>query len=76
MEELKKNGELIWLNRPIDSIIPTDDRPLSNDRDKLIKLYTVREPIYRAAADREIDACDSIEGIVERIGSMYENQSN
>lgn len=76
VEELKKNGELIWLNRPIDSIIPTDDRPLSNDRDKLIKLYTVREPIYRAAADREIDACDSIEGIVERIGSMYENQSN
>lgn len=76
VEELKKNGELIWLNRPIDSIIPTDDRPLSNDRDKLIKLYTVREPIYRAAADREIDACDSIEGIVERIGSLYENQSN
>ena len=76
VEELKKNGELIWLNRPIDSIIPTEDRPLSNDRDKLIKLYTVREPIYRAAADREIDACDSIEGIVERIGSMYENQSN
>lgn len=76
VEELKKNGELIWLNRPIDSIIPTEDRPLSNDRDKLIKLYTVREPIYRAAADREIDACDSIEGIVERIGSLYENQSN
>ena len=76
VEELKKNGELIWLNRPIDSIIPTEDRPLSNDKDKLIKLYTVREPIYRAAADREIDACDSIEGIVERIGSMYENQSN
>lgn len=76
VEELKKNGELIWLNRPIEGIVPTDDRPLSNDRDKLIKLFAVREPIYRAAADREIDACDSIEGIVERIGSMYEHQNN
>ena len=76
VEELKKNGKLIWLNRPIEGIVPTDDRPLSNDRDKLIKLFAVREPIYRAAADREIDACDSIEGIVERIGSMYEHQNN
>lgn len=58
---LKQNGRLIFINRPIDSIPVTDDRPLSNDRLKLQNLYKTRLPIYRNAKDIEIAADGSIE---------------
>ncbi len=48
---LRKNGTLIFLDRPLSELMPTDDRPLSSDREMLTKRYHERLPIYRACAD-------------------------
>lgn len=51
VDALKQNGVLVFLDRPLSELLPTDDRPLSNDREKLRALYETRRPIYAAAAD-------------------------
>ena len=51
VDALKRNGTLVFLDRPPADLLPTDDRPLADDAEKLKSLYAVREPIYRAAAD-------------------------
>ena len=65
---LRQNGRLFWLDRNPDLLVPTEDRPLADTREKMKQLYLQREPVYRAAADEIIpvrgtpaDAADEIE---------------
>lgn len=51
---LKKNGKLFFIDRPLDLLITTKDRPLSSDRAALEARYKERYPIYCAAADKKI----------------------
>jgi shikimate kinase len=48
---LKMNGTIVFIDRPLEMLVPTGDRPLSSDMDKLRTMYQVRLPVYRAAAD-------------------------
>ena len=54
VDALRRNGRLVWLDRKPEDLIPTDDRPLADSREKMTALYTAREPIYRATADERI----------------------
>ena len=36
---LKQNGSLIFIDRPLENLITTNDRPLSSNRDDLEKTY-------------------------------------
>ena len=51
VEALRRNGRLILLERPAEELLPTDDRPLADTREKMERLRREREPVYRAAAD-------------------------
>jgi len=51
---LKLNGRLYFLNRPIDQLIPTADRPTASSREAIEKRYEERLPIYKKAADVEL----------------------
>ena len=51
VDQLRSNGILVYLDRPIDSITPTSDRPLADGVEKIRALKETRDPIYRAAAD-------------------------
>ena len=51
---LRANGQLLFLDRPVDELKTSSDRPLSSDREKVRKLFEVRYPIYLAACDRRI----------------------
>ena len=51
---LRLNSRLFWLDRDPSSLIPTDDRPLADTEEKIQRLYSEREPVYRAAADAVI----------------------
>lgn len=64
---LKQNGKLIFLDRPLDTIQPTEDRPLSDNYEKLKALKDVRQPIYEAAADIIIDNNDTADAAVQKI---------
>ncbi len=47
---LKMNGRLIFIDRPLEKLVPTSDRPLSSDIDKLKTMYAVRLPVYQKVA--------------------------
>ena len=48
---LKQNGAVVFLDRPLEALLPTADRPLANSDEKLRALYAARRPIYQKAAD-------------------------
>ena len=48
---LKSNGVLVWLDRPLGDLLPTSDRPLANEKEKIRALYAARRPLYENAAD-------------------------
>lgn len=51
MRRLRANGRIYFIDRPLKYILPTDDRPLSSDREALEKRFKERYPIYQATAD-------------------------
>lgn len=67
VRHLKNNGLVFFLDRPLECILPTDDRPLSNSEDKLKALYATRYPIYRAASDHVIGCEGNVASVVKRI---------
>jgi shikimate dehydrogenase len=64
---LKRDGILIFLDRKIDNLTPTADRPLLQNREMLEKLFRERYDIYKAAADVTIDANNSIAMNVKKV---------
>ena len=51
---LRRNGRIYFIDRDIDLIVPTDDRPLSSDREMLKKRYEERYGIYTGTCDVHI----------------------
>ncbi len=51
VRSLRRNGKLFFLDADICRLKATEDRPLSDTEDKLIRLYGERMPIYKATAD-------------------------
>ncbi len=54
VDALKQNGVIFFLNRPLEDIMPTSDRPLSSDFEALKKRFDERYDKYKAAGDYEI----------------------
>ncbi len=51
MCRLRANGKIYFIDRPLDAIQPTENRPLSADRAALEQRFRERYPIYQATAD-------------------------
>lgn len=64
---LKKNGKIVFLDRPIEALTPTADRPLFNDLSKLAALQEERFPLYKAAADATVQNVTEAEETAEKI---------
>ena len=64
---LKHNGVVVFLDRALENLITTDDRPLSSNREALERRYHERYDIYRASADVIIDANTDIEEEVKNL---------
>ena len=39
------------LKRDLDALTPAEDRPLSDTREKLVKMFEARRPVYEASKD-------------------------
>jgi shikimate dehydrogenase len=70
---LRQNGILIFLDRPLDQIAATGDRPLSRDRDMLLARYRERYPKYCACADIVLPIGSDATENVEKILKVLEN---
>ena len=51
VKNLKKNGKIFYINANLPRLCATEDRPLSNTREKLTKLYEERIQTYLSTAD-------------------------
>lgn len=54
VDALKANGRLFFLNRPVELLTPTADRPLALDRAAIEKRFLERFPTYLSTADHVI----------------------
>lgn len=52
---LKSNGKIFFINRSLNLLKPTSDRPLTSDIESLTKKYNERLPIYKSTCDHEIN---------------------
>lgn len=67
VDALRHNGRLIFIDRPLDMLITTDDRPLSSNRELLEERYYERYPIYCLASDVRINADGDLDTNFEKI---------
>lgn len=59
IDALRHNGEIFFIDRSPEYLIPTDDRPLADEKAKIERLYDERIDRYMATADYIIDGdCD------------------
>lgn len=54
VDALKKNGFIVFLDRPLDQLMPASDRPLADTWEKVAALLEKRYPIYLSTCDGSI----------------------
>lgn len=72
---LKENGITVFIDRPIEDIVTTDDRPLSSNRDLLIKRYKERYAIYKSSAQAEIRAVKDLNANIAAVKEAFLNEN-
>ena len=77
IENLKANSRVYFLDRPLDMLVTTQDRPLSSNRADLEKLYNERYALYKSSADVIIDGSKTVEEVAKIIEEdFYEYSCN
>lgn len=71
IEVLKGNGRVYFLDRPLEKLITTSDRPLSSNRSDLEKRYRERYELYKRAADVVIDGSGTVDEVAKLIEDDY-----
>ncbi|MBQ7725838.1 MAG: AAA family ATPase, partial [Clostridia bacterium] len=67
MALLKENGKVLFLDRPLDQLAVTSDRPLSSNREALAQRFREREHLYRAEADLVADASHDLQTNLQEV---------
>ena len=67
VDNLKKNGRLYFIDRPLSQLIPTSSRPLASTAEAIEKRFNERYGIYSAVADVRIDANGSAPMAADKI---------
>lgn len=73
---LKQNGLVYFIDRNIQNIKVTSDRPLSNSKEKLENLYKTRFPIYKKSCDFRIESDENIFHLIEKIQKDFVFKNN
>ena len=67
VDALRRNGKIFFLDRPLDNLFFTDDRPLSSSKEDLEKLFNDRYHKYLSICDERIDSNISIDEVISQI---------
>ena len=54
IRNLKHNGTICFLDRDINELLPTPDRPLSSSKEDIIKRYNERINLYNSYCDKKV----------------------
>lgn len=71
VRRLKQNGLVYFIDRSLDKLCPTGDRPLSSNRAALQKRYDERYHIYKSECDVAIDGDGTVQEVAELIYKDY-----
>lgn len=71
LKALRQNGRLFFLDRPLEEIRPTSDRPLAQDMEALRARYQERYPIYVREADEIIKVTGTVEESIKQVKERY-----
>lgn len=75
MQLLRQNGRIYFIDRPLEALEATPDRPLSCNRRDLQRRYQERYDIYLAACDKHIQSDSVIEHVVKAIKEDFEDEN-
>ena len=67
IQHLRSNGRLFFLDRPVEQLIPTEDRPLSSTKEAIVKRYSERYATYVSTADVIIENNAAPEAAAQRV---------
>ena len=67
MQALSRNGIVVWIDRDLDKLYSTSDRPLASNNDQLKKLYEQRRPLYRMYSDIIVENNGTVEDCIRTI---------
>ena len=71
VKALKQNGKLFFIDRPLESLVPTSSRPLSSDRASIEKRYRERYHLYCECCDVKIDASCDADAVAKKITEEF-----
>ena len=71
VDALRQNGVIYFLDRPLDLLIPTSDRPTASSKNEIRKRYKERYSIYCETADEKIDSSSEPSAVAEKIISHF-----
>lgn len=72
---LKENGMVFFLDRNLEDMVATPDRPLSSTREDLEKRYKERYPIYCLSADYKINCSNDVAENVNAIKEVLKSEN-
>lgn len=75
MRLLKQNGRIYFIDRPLDALEATADRPLSCNRQQLERRYQERYDIYLASCHRHILSDSVTEHVAQAIKEDFEDEN-
>lgn len=72
---LKRNGTLVLLDRPLQELTPTGERPLAATKAALEKIYCERRQRYLAVADKILPVVGSAEETAKRLLEIVRSET-
>lgn len=75
LEYLKQNGIIYFIDRKLELLTPTSDRPLSSNKKDLDEKYQQRYPLYKASADHIVDGNRTIADVKRLIKEVFLNEN-
>ncbi|MBO5019221.1 MAG: shikimate dehydrogenase [Clostridia bacterium] len=76
VDKLRQNGFIVFIDRPIELLVSTDDRPLSSNREQLIKRYNERYEIYCSSADFIVKNDCETQTVIKKIKEAFLNENS
>ena len=75
IRNLSKNGKIYFIDRPLENLVPTSDRPTASTFEAIKKRYEERFPLYKKYADKIIGADCEAKEVVKKIKEDFINEN-
>ena len=75
IKNLSKNGKIYFIDRPLENLVPTSDRPTASTFEAIKKRFEERYDIYCSSADKIIKADCEAKEVFEKIKEDFLNEN-